>query len=211
LTDWSTARWSLYAPIYDAIGGLTSPARRRSLELLAPRPGERLLVVGCGTGLDFGFLPPGVAVDAIDASPAMAQRAARRGSRLVPPARVQVMDATALEFADGSFDAAVLHLILAVLPAEAAGLCLREVARVLRPGGRVGVFDKFVPGEDCRPGRARRALDLAARAAATRITACLEALVEEAPFSIEHQEPSLLRGQFRIAILSKREPSAAAA
>ena len=211
MSEWTIARWSLYAPIYDAVGGLTAPARRRSLELLAPRPGERLLVVGCGTGLDFAFLPPGLTVDAIDASPAMAQRAARRASRLVPPVRVQVMDATALEFPDGSFDAAVLHLILAVLPAPAAGLCLREVARVLRPGGRVAVLDKFVPGEDCRPGRARRLLDVVARAAVTRITACLEALVEEAPFAIEHQEPSLLRGQFRIAVLRKRESPAAGA
>ena len=210
MSSWSTARWTLYAPIYDAVGGLTASARRRSLQLLAPREGERLLVVGCGTGLDFAFLPPGVTVDAIDASPAMAQRAARRVSRLVPPARVQVMDATQLAFPDSAFDAVVLHLILAVLPGEAVGDCLREVARVLRPGGRVAVLDKFVPGEDCRPGPLRRLLDVAMRAVATSITTCLEPLVEGSRFAIEHQEPSLLGGQFRIATLRKPGLPAAA-
>lgn len=197
---WRAARWSLYAPLYDAITGLTRGARRRSLELLDPQPGESLLVVGCGTGLDFEFVPPGVAVDAVDLSPAMARRAGRRAADVLPAARVQVMDATRLDFADGAFDAVVLHLILAVLPDPAA--CVSEVARVLRPGGRAAVLDKFVPG-DCHRGRGRRVLDRVTRVAATSITTCLEELVQDGPLAIEHQEPSLLRGQFRIALLRR--------
>ena len=57
---WHAARWSLYAPVYDAIGGLTRSARRRSFEVLDLKPDERLLIVGCGTGLDFEFVPRGL-------------------------------------------------------------------------------------------------------------------------------------------------------
>jgi len=197
---WHAARWSLYAPVYDAIGGLTRTARRRSFEVLDLRPDERLLIVGCGTGLDFEFVPPGVSVEAIDVSPAMARRAGRRAAELLPAARVQVMDATSLDFPDAAFDAVVLHLILAVLPAPAA--CVAEVARVLRPGGRAAVLDKFVPG-DGHPGRTRRVLDRATRVAATSITTCLEQLFEGGPLTIQRQEPSMLRGQFRLAWLRR--------
>lgn len=195
---WRAARWSLYAPIYDAIANLTRAARRRSFELLDLQSGERLLVVGCGTGLDFEFVPPGVTVEAVDVSPAMARKAGRRAAQLLPAARVQVMDATSLDFPDAAFDAVVLHLILAVPPDPAA--CVREVTRVVRPGGRAAVLDKFVPG-DCDPGRARRVLDRAARVAATSITTCLEELFDDGPLVIERQEPSMLRGQFRVALL----------
>jgi phosphatidylethanolamine/phosphatidyl-N-methylethanolamine N-methyltransferase len=197
---WRAARWSLYAPVYDIIAGLTRKARRRSFELLDLLPGESVLIVGCGTGLDFEFVPPGVSVDAVDVSPAMAQRAGRRAAELLPAARVQVMDATSLDFPDAAFDAVVLHLILAVLPEPAA--CVAEVARVLRPGGRAVVLDKFVPG-DCRPGRTRRVLDKATRVAATSITTCLERLFEDSPLGIARQEPSMLRGQFRLALLRR--------
>jgi phosphatidylethanolamine/phosphatidyl-N-methylethanolamine N-methyltransferase len=197
---WRAVRWSLYAPIYDAIGTSTRAARRRSFELLDLQPGERLLVVGCGTGLDFEFVPPGVTVEAVDVSPVMARRAGRRAAVLLPAARVQVMDATSLAFPDAAFDAVVLHLILAVLPDPAA--CVREVTRVLRPGGRAAVLDKFVPG-DCQPGRARRVLDRATRLAATSITTCLEELFADGPLAIERQEPSMLRGQFRVALLRR--------
>jgi phosphatidylethanolamine/phosphatidyl-N-methylethanolamine N-methyltransferase len=198
---WHAARWSLYAPIYDVIGGLTRNARRRSFELLDLESGERLLIVGCGTGLDFEFVPAGASVEAIDVSPAMAQRAGRRAAQLLPAARVQVMDATSLDFPEAAFDAVVLHLILAVLPAP--GACVAEVARVLRPGGRAVVLDKFVPG-DCRPGRTRRVLDRATRLAATSITTCLEELFADGPLTIERQEPSMLRGQFRLALLHRQ-------
>lgn len=197
---WRAARWSLYAPLYDAIGSATRGARRRSFELLDLHPGERLLIVGCGTGLDFEFVPPTVAVDAVDLSPAMARRAGRRAAAALPAARVQVMDATSLAFPDAAFDAVILHLILAVLPEPAA--CVSEVSRVLRPGGRAAVLDKFVPG-DCHVGCGRRVLDWAAQVAATSITTCLERLVEDGPLAIDHQEPSLLRGQFKIALLHR--------
>ena len=74
------------------------------------------------------------------------------------------MDGQALELPDASFDAVALHLILAVIPDPVR--CLAEAARVLRPGGRLAVFDKFV-GDDATPSLPRRLLNLPARWLAT--------------------------------------------
>jgi len=123
----------------------------------------------------------------------------RTGRTRAASFRREVGDATRLPYPDASFDAVVLHLILAIVPEP--GACLRETARVLRPGGRVAVFDKFVPGDACRPGLLRRALNVPLRLLFTDLTRCLEPLVVDSPFVIVHQEPSLLGGQFRIAQL----------
>jgi len=201
MTEWGTMRWDLWSGGYDWFVGIgpVAAARRRSLELLALREGEELLVEGCGTGLDFPLVPAGVAVTAFDLSPRMVERARRRAGDAGLEARIAVGDATRLPYPDASFDAVLLHLILAIVPDPRA--CLRETARVLRPGGRVAVFDKFVPGDECRPGLVRRALNVPSRLLFTDLTRCLEPLVADSPFVLAYQEPSLLAGQFRIAQL----------
>jgi len=199
---WARLRWDLYAPIYDAaIAGPTSTARRRSLALLDLRAGERVLVVGCGTGLDFCHLPSDVTVVAGDASPRMVRLAEERAARVGRHIEVRLMPADAFDEPDRSFDAVVLHLILAIVPDPDA--TLREVARVLRPGGRAVVFDKFMPYEG-RPSLGRRFMELGTRAIGTSITRRLDTMVDDGEFLVERQEPSLLRGQFRIALLRRR-------
>ena len=208
MADWRTRRWDLWSGGYDWFVGIgpVAAARRRSLELLALEQGEELLIEGCGTGLDFPLIPARVGVTAFDVSPRMVERARRGAATVGLEARITVDDATRLPYPDASFDAVLLHLILAIVPDPRA--CLRETARVLRPGGRVAVFDKFVPGDDCHPGPIRRALNVPSRLLFTVLTRCLAPLVADSPFVIEHQEPSLLGGQFRIAQLRLRaEPS----
>ena len=125
---------------------------------------------------------------AFDLSPKMVERARRRAADLGLEARVEVGDAMRLPYPDASFDAVLLHLILAIVADPRAAL--QEVARVLRPGGRVAVFDKFVPGDACRPGLVRRALNVPSRLLFTDLTRCLEPLVAESPFVLVYQEPS---------------------
>ena len=148
---WLRLRYTLWAPHYDRVTKL-HPQRRRSIELLAPRAGERVLIVGVGTGSDLPYIPPDVEVLATDLTPAMLEQA-RAHAR--PGIEFRVMDGMALDLPGGSFDGAILHMLLEVIPDPAR--CLVEVARVLKPGGRIAVFDKFLADGD-RPGLVRRAL-----------------------------------------------------
>lgn len=195
---WNRVRYTLLAPLYDRVAGFR-PQRRRSLEMLDARPGEHVLIDGCGTGADLDFLPAGVHVTATDLTPAMVERTRHRAQRLGRPVDARVMDAQALDFADGTFDAVVLHLILAVVPEPVAAV--REAARVLRPGGRAVVFDKWVP-DDVDPSLGRRAANLVARVVATEITRKLGPLAQAAGLRIERRE-TIGGGFFSIALLRK--------
>jgi ubiquinone/menaquinone biosynthesis C-methylase UbiE len=86
------------------------------------------------------------------------------------------MDGHALKFPDASFDAVILHLIVAVIPDPVK--CLREAARVLRPGGRAVIFDKFVP-DDQRPPLALRLPNPLTSLFGTEITRKLGPLLAE--------------------------------
>jgi ubiquinone/menaquinone biosynthesis C-methylase UbiE len=192
--------YRLLAPVYDlAVRGALARARARSLARLQRRARGEVLVAGIGTGLDLPLLPPAHRYVGIDLTRAMLARAvARRG-----PLEVCFVegDVQALPFADAGFDMAVLHLILAVVPRPEQ--CLAEIARVLRPGGRVLLFDKFL-----RPGERawlRRALNPVARRIATRTDVVFENVLAEVPgLAVVADEPALVGGWFRLIELEKR-------
>ena len=192
--------YRLLAPVYDlAVRGALARARARSLARLQRRARGEVLVAGIGTGLDLPLLPPAHRYVGVDLTRAMLARAvARRG-----PLEVCFVegDVQALPFADAGFDMAVLHLILAVVPRPER--CLAEIARILRPGGRVLLFDKFL-----RPGERawlRRALNPVARRIATRTDVVFEDVLAEVPgLAVVADEPALVGGWFRLIELEKR-------
>jgi SAM-dependent methyltransferase len=114
----------------------------RLREMLDVEPGERILEVGPGTGyytLDVAeWVKPDGRVDILDLQPEMLdhtmRRAGERGLANVTPTQ---SDATAMPYEDGSFDAAYLVTVLGEIPDQDAAL--RELARVLKPGGRLVV------------------------------------------------------------------------
>lgn len=108
--------------------------RTRTREALALRPGERCLDVACGTGVSTEALArSGATVVGIDRSPGMVRRGAHR------PVTLRVGDALSLPFADAEFDAVTIVFGLRnVVDVPAA---LREMARVVRPGGRLVVCE----------------------------------------------------------------------
>jgi ubiquinone/menaquinone biosynthesis C-methylase UbiE len=107
------------------------------------QPGMRLLDLGCGVGsitLDLAeIVAPGqvVGVDADASQLEVARTSATR--RALSNARFEIADAYALPFADDAFDAALAHTLLVHL--REPGRVLRELRRVVRPGGVVGVSD----------------------------------------------------------------------
>ena len=120
--------------------------RRRLRDVLAPRPGERLLEVGPGTGyysLDVaGWIAPGGRLDIVDVQQQMLEhtmrRARERGLENIEPTRG---DAQRLPYRDATFDAAFVTAVLGEIPDQDAAL--RELTRVLKPGGRLVVGELF--------------------------------------------------------------------
>jgi ubiquinone/menaquinone biosynthesis C-methylase UbiE len=200
VSRWRRARYSVYASFYDLGPGFEAE-RRRAISLLDLAPGERVLVDGVGTGADLPLLPPAVSVLGIDLTPAMLARA-RPHCR--PGIELRVMNAERLELADGSFDAVMLHQVLEVVADPVR--CLAEAARVLRPGGRLSVFDKFL-ADDLAPSPWRDALarvvDVVFTTPKHRFAELLES--SGAPLSVVHQETTV--APFRIVLLRRREGS----
>jgi ubiquinone/menaquinone biosynthesis C-methylase UbiE len=195
---WNRRRYTFWAPLYDTVGRLFDGRREASIRLLDPRPGETVVIVGAGTGPDLRFIPNGCRVAATDLTAAMLVRARPRAGEGV---HLAVMDGHSLALGSACADAAVLHLIVAVIPDPVR--CLQEVARVLRPGGRVAVFDKFVRG---RAPLSLRAVNVLTNTLMTDVTRSFEDILERAgvPLVVEQDRPAMLRGLFRHILLRKR-------
>jgi SAM-dependent methyltransferase len=200
---WNRLRYSAYAPFYDLVVGrlgLLRRGRKRAFALAALQPGERLLLIAAGTGLDLPFVPAGVAITAVDIAPAMLRRLDARARALGRNVETFAMDAVRLRFADGSFDAVALHLALAVVPDPVA--TIREAARVLRPAGRVSIFDKFLP-DDATPSIARRGANVLAGLAATELNRRIGPLLAAAGLEERAREQVGWRGFFVVVRADK--------
>jgi ubiquinone/menaquinone biosynthesis C-methylase UbiE len=205
---WNRLRYSVWAPVYDAIvraAGFDA-ARRMSIERLRLAPGDRVLVVGAGTGLDLDFLPSKVDVTAIDVTPAMLKHLERRAAGAGRSVTARIMDARTLAFPDSSFDAVVMHLILAVMPEPERGV--REAVRILKPGGRIAVFDKFLLDAE-RPSLKRRLLNAIAKPLFSDLNRRLGPLINGTGLVIEHDEAVAFGGTYRAATLVKPAPGVA--
>lgn len=191
--------YNLLAPLYDlVVSRVMRAARMRSLRALPHDSPGRVLLSGAGTGLDLPLLPPLHRYVVLDFSAPMLKFALQRGAGL--QADFVIGDSMALPFPDASFDHVVLHLIVAVVPQPE--LCLAEAARVLKPGGTIVLFDKFLHPH--QHAWLRRALTPLTRRFATRMDVVFEELLLAAPeLRVVSDEPLLAGGWFRGIVLEK--------
>jgi ubiquinone/menaquinone biosynthesis C-methylase UbiE len=97
------------------------------------------LMVAAGTGNDFRFFPPGKSIIAIDISPKMLERAAKKAAEYDGTIELRQMDVSQLPFPSDSFDTIVTVCTFCSVPRPVSGL--RELYRVLKPGGQILMFE----------------------------------------------------------------------
>ena len=198
--------YTVLAPIYDSlVSGPLDFYREKSLSRITDTKNKQILINGIGSGLDIPFLPTDACYVGTDITPAMLRRAEKRASQYSTDKSLdisfQVADSQALPFEDESFDIIIMHLILAVVPNPV--LALQEVSRVLKPSGKIFLFDKFI-----RPGQlaiTRRLLSFFTRHIATRTDVVFEEVLKSCPLlDIIQDEPALAKGWFRLIELEKQ-------
>lgn len=116
------------------------PHKRRLFSKMA----GATLFVGAGTGNDFKFFPANMSVIAIDISPKMLERASRKATAYAGSIELREMDVCALDFADATFDTVATACTFCSVPKPIPGL--REIHRVLKPGGQVLMFEHVRSG-----------------------------------------------------------------
>lgn len=197
---WNRTRYRLYAPVYDLVASPLERGRERAIDRLDLGPDDRVLILGCGPGVDLAYLPTEAAITAIDITPAMVDRTADRADELGLDVDARVGDAGSLPFEDDSFDAVLLHLVLSVVPDPEA--VVAETARVLAPDGRVSIYDKFVP-EGTDPSLPRRVVNPLARFLFSDLNRRLEPMVADTGLEVGSRE-SFLGGLYTVTVARDR-------
>ena len=193
--------YTLLAPFYDfMVSGALDKARQTSLNRLNNTTDKNILINGIGSGLDIPYLPRNAKYTGTDITPNMLKLAQKRAQRHSFDIELICADSHKLPFGDGQFDIVVMHLILAVVPNPA--LALQEANRVLKSGGRLFIFDKFLKPGEFAP--VRKLFNLLLRHIATRTDVVFEDTLAQSPsFKIINNKPALANGWFRLIELEK--------
>jgi len=132
------------AKVYDLTFGPTlHPGRIQAIKRMNIQPGERVLEVGVGTGINLDLYPRDAVITGIDYTASMLEKARERAAkRDGAPARLLQMDAADLKFADDSFDIVYAPYLISVVPDPVK--VAQEMHRVCRPGGRVIILNHFL-------------------------------------------------------------------
>ena len=138
--------WDRVAPLYDVVVNTANRAVYAATGTAVARlihPGDTVLECACGTGAIAAAIAPTCAsVVATDYSEGMLKQARKKLARF-PHVVVEQADITDLHYADDSFDAVVAGNVIHLLPEP--GDALKEIKRVVRPGGTIIVPTYVIP------------------------------------------------------------------
>jgi phosphatidylethanolamine/phosphatidyl-N-methylethanolamine N-methyltransferase len=141
--DFVTQVYENIAWAYDYTFGPTlHTGRLQAIQRMGIKPGDRVLEVGVGTGINAALYPRDCSVTGIDLSDSMLEKARERVARKgVHNIRLLEMDAADLKFSDNAFDIVYAPYVISVVPDPVA--VVREMRRVCRPGGRIIILNHF--------------------------------------------------------------------
>ncbi|MEK0164733.1 class I SAM-dependent methyltransferase [Phaeobacter sp. JH20_36] len=196
----SYARW---APVYDkTFGAITNVGRRRAVGYVNEHRSGRVLEVGVGTGLSLPLYKSHLKVTGIDFSEDMLRKAKKRvaENKLHHVEALRQMDARALDFPDATFDTVSAMHVLSVVPDPEK--VMGEIARVLKPGGKVVITNHFL--------REQGVLAFIERVSAPFANVLgwhsdfeLDTILGEDHLSVEHHQPLPPFGLMTFLVLSK--------
>ena len=201
---WNKVIYKIGSPVYDRFfySGIFLDARKQVFQSIPFEKGQKVLFVGVGTGADLELIEHSdFEVTAIDYSADMLSKAKRKFTDSA--IRFLEMDAQKMNFEDDSFDYVVASLILSVVPN--AGQSLSEIIRVLKPDGKVIIFDKFTPKHKqlSLPKKiARPIISLLG----TDIGRSFEEIMDQSGSNcqVEEDSPVMMQGMYRKIIVAKR-------
>ena len=178
-------RYQRIARFYDLLDLPFERGRYRKIRPLLFRDlTGRVLDAGIGTGRNIPYYPTGADVTGIDLSAAMLLRAKRRRQALGAKVELRLMDVTHLDFPADSFDAAVATFLFCVLPDEQQAPALRELGRVVKPGGTIRLLEYTRPRSALRRAMARPWEPWMRWAYGAGLDRCTEAHVPEAGLTV---------------------------
>jgi ubiquinone/menaquinone biosynthesis C-methylase UbiE len=138
-----------FAAHYDRfVGRFTNALRHIGMKMHPPKPGTKVLEVGCGTGTNLTlYHRAGCSVYGIDLSPSMLEVAR---TKLGEGADLQLGNASNMPYQDDFFDLVIAMFTLHEMPREIRRPVMREMIRVTKQEGRILIID-FHPGPICFP------------------------------------------------------------
>jgi phosphatidylethanolamine/phosphatidyl-N-methylethanolamine N-methyltransferase len=188
--------YNRYSKHYDFLfGKVFQNGRERGPALLDLFAGAKLLEVGIGTGLSLPLLNRGVQITGIDLSEKMLEQARKRVDALkLDNVRLMKMDATRLEFEDGSFDRVYAAYFISTVP-DALEV-VREMKRVCRPGGYLVFLNHFL-SENLLVACVEKAISPLCYRLGFRTDLDLRTLIRDAGLEIDIIEPIDFLGHWK--------------
>ncbi len=197
---WNKIRYTFYTPIYDMLASILNRSRKKIIESLEIKEGSKILIIGAGTGLDLDFIPAHCQVTATDITPSMIKKIKQKYGSEKWALQALVMDGQQLDFQNEQFDYVFLHLILAVIPDPYA--CIGEAERVLKSGGTISVFDKFIT-DGHKVSGFRKLANFFTNLLFSDITRSSSKIIATTHLQIINETPADFNGIFKIIKLKK--------